>query len=172
MRHGPPTEKTMRALKFALPALVLLAMAGVLGQGFLHRGAYQANPGAAFDPASAYTDERPNLVAATFYSAWCSACAVLDPKIRAVAPSFDGRAVEFVKLDVSMGQPASLTDRAKALGIEQVYLANKGATGFMALIDRRDQRVLQTITLRQSEADIRASIEAAIRTVSSPPSGT
>lgn len=158
----------MRILKLLVPAVALLAIGGLVGQGFLHREGYAATAGAGRDAPSAYTDGRPNLVAAMFYSAWCSSCAVLEPKLRKVTPSFDGRAVEFVKFDFSMGQPEALTEKAKALGVEHIYLANKGATGFMALIDRRTESVVGTITLRRTEAEIRADIEAAIQRVSQP----
>ncbi len=166
---APITRKLpMRRLRFILPVLVLLVVAGFLGRGFFNRSDYAVSSGAAQDSATAFTDGRPNLVAVTFYSAWCSSCAVLEPKLRQVAPKFEGRAVEFAKFDFSMGQPDSLGDKAKALGVEQVYLANKGATGFMALVDRRDQGVIAIITMGQSTDAIRKSIEAAIATASTP----
>ncbi len=58
--------------------------------------------------------------------------------------------------------------RRRLWEFEKVYLANKGATGFMALIDRRNQRVISTITIGQSNRDIRSSINSAIKTVSEP----
>jgi thiol-disulfide isomerase/thioredoxin len=163
--HGRE-EDSIRAFRYIVPAVAVLVLGGLVGQGFLHRQDYRVTAGASRDSAKAYTDGRPNLVAATFYSAWCSSCAVLDPKLRKVAPTFAGRAVEFVKFDFSMGQPEALTDKARSLGVEDVYLANKGATGFMALIDRRNQQVVHLITLRESEDQIRADIEAAIEAVS------
>lgn len=156
-----------RILSIATLALALI-IAGYVGRGMFHRGDYRVAVGAELDPASAFTDGRANLVGATFYSAWCSSCAVLDPKLRDVVPDFDGRAVEFTKFDFSIGQPDNLTDKAEALGIAQVYVENKGRTGFMALIDRRDQRVVTIISMRDSKDDIRNKIEAAIKTVSKP----
>ena len=158
----------MKRLSTIITIVLVLAIAGFIGRGMLHRGDYKVAVGAEIDPASAFTDGRANLVGATFYSAWCSACAVLDPKLRAVVPDFEGRAVEFTKFDFSIGQPEKLTDKAAALGIKSVYLENKGATGFMALIDRRDERVISIITMRDSKDDIHEKIEAAIKTVSKP----
>ncbi len=86
-----------------------------------------------------------------------------------IAPEFEGRAVEFAKFDFSLGQPESLAEKARALGIESVYAANKGATGFMALVDRRTQHVLTTITFTRSDQDIRETLEAAIRQASMSP---
>jgi len=158
----------MKRLSTIITIVLLLAIAGFVGRGMLHRGDYKVAVGAETDPASAFTDGRANLVGATFYSAWCSACAVLDPKLRAVVPDFEGRAVEFTKFDFSIGQPEKLTDKAAELGIKTVYLENKGATGFMALIDRRNERIVEMISMRDSKDDIRNKIEAAIITVSKP----
>ena len=83
-----------------------------------------------------------------------------------VVPEFDGRAVEFTKFDFSIGQPEKLTEKAADLGIKDVYLDNKGATGFMALIDRRDQHIVTIVSMRDSKDDIRNKIEAAIKTAS------
>ena len=158
----------MKRISTIVSVILLLAIAGFVGRGMLHRGDYNVSVGSASDPASAFTDGRANLVGAKFYSAWCSSCAVLDPKLREVVPDFDGRAVEFTKFDFSIGQPDSLTERAERLGVEAVYLENKGATGFMALIDRRNQNVVAVVTMRDSKADIRRKIEDGIKTVSKP----
>ncbi len=151
-----------------MPVVLILGVAGFVGRGFLHRGDYPVAAGMTVDPPSAFTDGRPNLVGAMFYSAWCSSCAVLDPKLRKLAPEFEGRAVEFTKFDFSMGQPEELTEKAEELGVEDVYLANKGATGFMALIDRRTQTVIASIYMSDSDSDIRREIEDAIKAVSQP----
>lgn len=67
-----------------------------------------------------------------------------------------------------MGQPDSLAEKADKLGVTRVYEANKGATGFLALIDRRNQRLIGMVTLRQSDDQIRRSIETAIAEASDP----
>ena len=156
----------MRRLSLVVTIVAALALAGFAGRGFLDRSGYAVTPGASRDDAAAYTDGRPNLVAAMFYSAWCSSCAVLEPKLRRVVPEFEGRAVEFTKFDFSLGQPESLTGKARELGVERVYLINKGATGFMALIDRRNQSVIANVTMSQSENDIRRTLESAIEAAS------
>ncbi|MDP3739503.1 MAG: hypothetical protein Q8R02_19100 [Hyphomonadaceae bacterium] len=158
----------MPRLSLVLPILGITLVAGFVAHGFINRGDYAIAQGAQNDEATAFTDGRPNLVAATFYSAWCSSCAVLEPRLRHILPGFEGRAVEFAKFDFSMGQPESLTEKAKELGVEQVYLANKGATGFMALIDRRNQNVIAIVTVTQSDQDIQRTIGAAIQTASKP----
>ena len=162
----------MRLRKPSLGSIGLIVFVAVavvfLGRGFLHRSQYAAEPGAQQDPASAFTNNEPNLVAAMFYSAWCSSCAVLDPKLREIAPEFDGRAVRFIKFDFSMGPNEGHAERAAELGIADVYEANKGATGFMALVDSRTEDVLSTIYMSDSEQDIRDKLNEAIRAASLP----
>lgn len=159
----------MRKSSYVVPALVALLAFAFVVHGFWNRGEYGISPGTARDTPSAFADGRPNLVAVTFYSAWCSACALLEPRLRALTPEFQGRAVEFAKFDFSLGQPESLAEKARALGIERVYAANKGATGFMALVDRRTQHVLATITFTRSDQGIRETLESAIRQASVGP---
>lgn len=157
----------MRKAGLLLPVLLLVITAFVV-RGFLNRGDYDIASGSATDRSSAFTEGRPNLVGATFYSAWCSSCALLEPRLRAIVPEFEGRAVEFTKFDFSMGQPEELTEKARSIGLESVYLANKGATGFMALVDRRRERVLAVLTMSMTDDGIRQAIEAGIREASRP----
>ncbi len=70
-----------------LSLVVIVVVAAMFGQGLLHRGQYRAAPGAQADPPSAFTEGSPNVVGAMFYSAWCSACALLDPKPATLPPS-------------------------------------------------------------------------------------
>lgn len=159
----------MRKSSYVVPVLVAVLVVAFLAHGFLNRGEYGISPGKARDAPAAFSEGRPNLVAVTFYSAWCSSCALLEPRLRALTPEFEGRAVEFAKFDFSLGQPESLAEKARVLGIESVYAANKGATGFMALVDRRTQHVLATITFTRSDEDIRETLEAAIHRASMSP---
>lgn len=145
-----------------LSLVIVIAVAAMFGQGLLHRGQYRATPGAQIDPPSTFTEGSPNLVGAMFYSAWCSACALLDPKLRDIATEFDGRAVEFVKFDFSMGPTEDLQRRAAALDIAGTYEENKGATGFMLLVDRRSDEAVSMITSSMSKDEIRAELDSTI----------
>ncbi len=152
----------------ALSLVLALVVAGFLARGFLHRADYDVQPGQQVDPASAFTGGQPNLVGAMFYSAWCSSCAVLDPRLRKIAPEFEGRAVRFVKFDFSMGPNDTQAEKAAALGIAETYEANKGATGFMLLVDSRSETALGAIYMTDSDDDIRQTINAAIQAASDP----
>lgn len=164
-------QHLFRILSFAIPLALLVGVGAMYGGGLLNRGDYTAKPGMTADPPSAFTDGRPNLVGAMFYSAWCGSCAVLEPKLREVIPGFEGRAVEFTKFDFSMGQPDALMDKATDLGVDRVYAQYKGATGFLALIDRRTQAEIGRITMSMSDSAIRDEINRAIAAVSAPPLG-
>ncbi len=158
----------MKLMRFVLPVLLAVALAAYAGQGLLNRGDYRIQPGDRIDPPSAYTGERPNLVGAMFFSAWCGSCKILEPRLQKILPEFEGRAVEFAKFDFTMGADEEQAAKASELGVEKVYLDNKGSTGFMALIDRRSDRMLVALTPRMTDAQIRAAINAAIKQVSAP----
>lgn len=152
-------------LSHILSGVLLLVLLGLLAQGFLNRSEYAAIPGPANDPPSAYSDGQPKLVAAMFYSAWCSSCAVLDPRLREIAPEFDGRAIQFVKFDFSLGPNESQRRKARELGIEAAYIQNEGATGYMLLIDRTSAEVLASVTMNMDRETIRDTIDNAIAAV-------
>ena len=164
-----------RLQQLIFPALFTVILGLFVGRGLLNQGDYSVNAGtvetAPIQQSVAYTDGAPNTVAAMFYSAWCSSCQILEPRIRDVAPLFEGRAVEFTKFNFTTGPNEALRARAEALGIESVYAAYKGTTGHMLLIDRRNQSIIAQITIGDSKADITASIEEAIDLASKPLEG-
>ena len=118
-------------------------------------------------PAVARLDDEapaadPRLVAATFRSAWCGACRILEPRIDAVEPWFSGRPVEFIEFDFTWGRRDGPREQAVAAGVAEIYDRHAGGTGYMLLIDREAGDVLAMITRRHGEADIAAAIERAL----------
>lgn len=114
------------------------------------------------DPAAiaAVTDERP-VVVAMFYSGFCSACQILDPKVDAVKPEFADRPVTFVTFDKTFSALGGGDDRAAMaaeLGITDAYEKNKGKQGFALIIDPASGQTLSMLTMRNSEEDIRAEL--------------
>ncbi|PWE17516.1 thiol reductase thioredoxin [Marinicauda salina] len=107
-------------------------------------------------------DAEPRLVAATFRSAWCGACRILEPRIDAVEPRFAERPVEFVRFDFTWGRREGLREQAAAAGVAEIYDRHAGGTGYMLLIDREAGDVLAMITIRHGETDIAAAIERAL----------
>ncbi|MFN3959495.1 MAG: hypothetical protein ACK4NP_06235 [Parvularculaceae bacterium] len=104
----------------------------------------------------------PRLIAASFTSAFCPACRILAPRLAAVMGDFKGEPVEFVEFDFTFGETQALAARAAALGLERLYEANKGATGFTVLVDARSGAVVDTLTMNFAERDISRAIRNAL----------
>lgn len=116
---------------------------------------------------AAEPSEERTVVAAMFFSNFCASCRVLDPRINAVLPEYADTPLDFVKLDqtLSMVRGGRIQALAEAHGIEDVYAELKGGTGFVALIDPRDQQVIEIVTVRYREDDIRDAFDRAIAVV-------
>ncbi len=139
----------------------LLVVLAVLAVPVILKAANRATADvSAYKPVSSAAQEQP-VLAAMFYSNWCGACQILDPKIEAVKPAFEGHAVDFIKFDFSyaMVRGKAIAALAAEKGVPHIYAKNKGRTGFMLLIDPATETVLDIITLRDSKDDIAAKIE-------------
>ena len=110
-----------------------------------------------------YTFEgQPEIVAATFASAWCSSCKILEPRLAKIIPGFANQPVKFVELDFTFGQRDELEDQARAEGLSEVYPRFKGATGFTLLVDRESGEIIDMLTIDHSDKAMRAAIAQAI----------
>jgi len=134
-------------------------LVSVASLGFLLSGA--------FSPATSQTENiqhAPTVIPVTdqpvtavmFYSNWCGACQILDPKIEAAKLNFTERPIDFVKFDFSFAlvRGGALQALAEEKGLINIYAKNKGKTGFMLLIDPGTERVIDIITMRDSAEDI------------------
>ena len=104
----------------------------------------------------------PEIVAATFSSAWCSSCKILKPRLAGVIPSFSGEPVKFVELDFTFGQRGEVEEQAVAEGLGDIYPRFKGATGFTLLVDRDTGEIVDMLTIKHSKAAMRAAIAQAV----------
>lgn len=110
-----------------------------------------------------YTYEgEPEVVAATFSSAWCSSCKILEPRLADVIPDFKNKPVKFVKLDFTLGQRGEIEDQAEAEGLEDIYPRFKGATGFTLLVDTETGEIIDMLTISHSKSAMRAAIAQSI----------
>lgn len=109
----------------------------------------------------AYPGE-PEVVAATFSSAWCSSCKILSPRLADVISEFADKPVKFVELDFTFGERGELADQAEAEGLGGVYPRFKGATGFTLLVDRETGEIIDRLTIRHSKSAMRAAIARSI----------
>jgi len=107
-------------------------------------------------------EEDPRLVAAMFRSSWCSACRIIEPRIDDVKEDYENRAVEFIRFDFTMGQRASLREKAEEEGIIDLYDRMVGRTGFMVLMDRETGTVIEIITMAYDRDRIRDALDRAL----------
>jgi thiol-disulfide isomerase/thioredoxin len=136
--------------------LVSIALIAALVIGFALFGRAPATS------AEAAYDGKPEVVAATFASSWCSSCKILKPKLAKVIPDFSSEPVTFIEFDFTFGPRDELKDEAEAFGLGDLYENNKGATGFTVLVDADTGEVLDTLTMNFSEAAMRSAIGRAI----------
>lgn len=107
-------------------------------------------------------DREPEVVAATFASAWCASCKILQPRLAEVMPDFADKPVKFVELDFTFGQTGAVEDQARAEGLEDIYPRFKGATGFTLLVDRETGEIIDSLTVDHSKPAMRAAIAQAL----------
>ncbi len=104
------------------------------------------------------------VTAVMFYSNWCAACQILDPKIEAAKPQFSERPVDFVKFNFSYAlvQGAKLQALADEKNLSHLYAVNKGKTGFMLLVDPATEQIIDIITLRDGVDDIEQKLDRSL----------
>ena len=111
-------------------------------------------------------DGKPEIVAATFSSAWCSACKILEPKLAEVVPDFVNKPVKFVKLDFSLGQGKGPATIAEDNNFTSVYEQYKGSTGHTLLLDADTGDIVGQLTVRLSTDEMKSALKKAIKQVS------
>lgn len=145
-------------MKPRLFVAIIAAVALAAGLAFVNRSE-------AGSVEAAY-DGEPEIIAATFASAWCPACKVLEPKLSKVIPGFANEPVAFVKFDFTFGPRDELKAEAERYGLGDLYERNKGATGFTVLVDRDTGEIVDTLTMNFSEGAMRSAIARAIAVAS------
>lgn len=105
---------------------------------------------------------RPELVAATFSSAWCPPCRILKPRLAKALPAFRNAPVKFVDYDFTFGEIEKLRKEAAADGLGAAFDRYSKATGFTLLVDAETGEVIDILTIDYSAKAMRASIERAL----------
>lgn len=142
---------TSRRVVYALFAVLAVAAASASMAG---RGSFSS---------AAQFDGEPALVAATFSSAWCAACKILEPRLARVIPQFADEPVKFVEYDFTFGGEERNRVAALADGLSpEVYDRFAGATGFTLLIDARSGEIIDMLTASHSPKAMRAAIAQAL----------
>ncbi|WP_425410112.1 thioredoxin [Hyphococcus sp.] len=107
-------------------------------------------------------DGEPEIIAATFESAWCSACKILKPRLAGVIPEFADKPVKFVSLDFTFGQRDDVKRQAEAEGLGDIFPQFEGATGFTLLVDRETGEIIDSLTVSHEKPAMRAAIAQAL----------
>ncbi len=105
---------------------------------------------------------KPEIVAATFSSAWCSSCKILVPRLAGVIPEFSDKPIKFVELDFTLGQRGEIAKQAADEGLGDIYPRFKGATGFTLLVDTDTGEIVDMLTVNHTERAMRAAIAQSI----------
>lgn len=103
-------------------------------------------------------DRQPEVIAATFSSAWCSACKILEPKLADIVPDFADKPVKFVKLNFTFGEGDDQKSIALENAFSDAYERFKGGTGFTLLIDAQTGEVMDMLTMNHPKPAMRAMI--------------
>lgn len=106
----------------------------------------------------------PKVVGVLFYADWCGSCKVLEPKLNKVKKDFMDQPVLFTRFDLTddfTRQQSKLY--ANLIDMQNIYTENAGKTGFMLLVNPKDKRVLGKLIKTQSEQEIKATIQTALK---------
>lgn len=113
---------------------------------------------------------KPAVYGILFYADWCGSCKALDPKIVKAREDamLDEKDILFVRLDLTdettQHQSALM---AAALGIEELYTANNGKTGFMLLLNAKTKKKIDVLTKTMESDEIAVKISDSIESANS-----
>lgn len=155
----PRNELRKLEKNFDMASIRIMAFAAALSMAFA--GLAAAQEGAPAPAAVAQSDQ--HVVAAMFYSGWCASCRLLEPKVNAVQPEFEGAPVDFVKFDFTWGKRKSHEELAAEYGITAQYERFKRGQGYIVFIDPAAGRVLDVVTGFDSKAELKAAFTRAAR---------
>ncbi len=107
---------------------------------------------------------KPKVVGVLFYADWCNSCKALEPKLNTVKKDFAGQPVLFTRVDFTDDFTKEQSDLlASYLGLGATYAEQGQKTGYMLLINAESKQVLGKLTKTQSEAELKAEIEKALK---------
>ncbi len=107
--------------------------------------------------------EKPEVIALHFHADHCGSCKVLNPKLENARAELGDIPMLYVKVDHSN---KSTTHQAEllveALGLTEIYHAQKKASGYVLLINADSKTIVGKITKKQSSDQIEKVIEASL----------
>ncbi len=97
-----------------------------------------------------------------FYADWCSACKKLAPKLEALNQPGQTPTLVITRVDLTNATRRQASLQAmQARGLGAIVQRYAHATGYMLLVDRDSQTVLDRVLSYHSPAQIRAKLERA-----------
>jgi len=109
--------------------------------------------------------EKPEVVAITMHADWCSTCKELNPKVNNLKPDFEDKGVLFTQFDFTDDFTIKQSRlMANWIGIGEIFQTSeeRGATGYMLLLDGETSEVIGRITNDMNEDEIRQTIASLI----------
>lgn len=115
--------------------------------------------------ASAFAQSaKPKVVGVLFYADWCNSCKTLEPKLNAIKKDFAGQPVLFTRVDFTDDFTKEQSDLlASYLNLGPTYAEQGRKTGFMLLLNAESKQVIGKLMKTQSEAELKAEIEKALK---------
>lgn len=159
--------KTRLGLILGSIALVTGAIATFTGMNHNNYTA-SANPVIAqAQPSNRLSQElQGKPVVVKIHAEWCSACRTIAPIIREMQQQYNGRA-NFVVFDITNQSTIKASvARAKELGLDGFFAANKTRNATVAFINPENSQVLNEFTKNTNRADYTKAIDSAINRVS------
>lgn len=106
-------------------------------------------------------------VVVDIYASWCPGCKSIAPTLSKLKQQYSGK-VNFVVFDVSdRGSTASAQNRAKQLGLNNYFQANKSQTALVAIINPATGEVIQEFRSNANIKDYQTSLNMAFQKISS-----
>ncbi len=124
----------------------------------------QANSAPSAEQKAGESLTEPKLIVAKFHADWCGSCKALGPVMTDLENKLDGEPVLFVTFDLTNQMTRRQSQmRAAALGLENVWADNKGATGTLKVVDADSRKVLTTLHQGKSLKEMTAEISSALK---------
>lgn len=116
--------------------------------------------GASFGTHAQTNASTPTAV--LFYADWCGSCKILDPKVEEARKNSAAQGIDFVKLDMTdQASRQKSKQLAETKGLTKLLDTYGYGTGFMVIYDKKNDKVIKTITSSQNTTEIVSAFKKA-----------